>query len=95
MKPRHHLLGGYAIWMVLLTALYYALPGLRAVTWGLIGLSGVVAIVMGVVINRPSRKLPWLLLATGLARRSGCTTRDASRNIRPAAAVERKCDTTR
>jgi diguanylate cyclase (GGDEF)-like protein/PAS domain S-box-containing protein len=67
MKPRHHLLGGYAIWMVLLTALYYALPGLRAVTWGLIGLSGVVAIVMGVVINRPSRKLPWLLLATGLA----------------------------
>ena len=67
MKPRHHLLAGYAIWMALLTALYYALPGLRAVTWGLIGLSGVVAIVMGVVINRPSRKLPWLLLATGLA----------------------------
>src|SRR5580658_6912148 len=66
-KPRHHLLGGYAIWMVLITALYYALPGLRAVTWGLIGLSGVVAIVAGVVINRPSRKLPWLLLAAALA----------------------------
>jgi diguanylate cyclase (GGDEF)-like protein/PAS domain S-box-containing protein len=66
-KPRHHLLGGYAIWVALLTALYYALPGLRAVTWGLIGLSGVVAIVMGVVINRPSRKLPWLLLAAALA----------------------------
>src|SRR5580704_17647474 len=66
-KPRHHLLGGYAIWVALLTALYYALPGLRAVTWGLIGLSGVVAIVAGVVINRPSRKLPWLLLAAALA----------------------------
>jgi diguanylate cyclase (GGDEF)-like protein/PAS domain S-box-containing protein len=61
------LLGGYAIWIALLTALYYTLPGLRAVTWGLIGLSGVVAIVMGVVINRPSRKLPWLLLAAALA----------------------------
>src|SRR6202050_4758362 len=65
-KPRHHLLSGYGVWMALLTALYYALPGLRAVTWGLIGLSGVVAIVMGVIINRPSRKLPWLLLAAAL-----------------------------
>jgi len=61
------LLAGYAIWMALLTALYYALPGLRTVTWGLIGLTGVVAIVTGMVINRPSRKLPWLLLAAAAA----------------------------
>ena len=67
MKPRRHLLAGYAIWTALLTALYYALPGLRTETWGLIGLSGVVAIVAGVVINRPSRKLPWLLLAAAAA----------------------------
>jgi diguanylate cyclase (GGDEF)-like protein/PAS domain S-box-containing protein len=66
-KPRRHLLAGYAIWTALLTALYYALPGLRTETWGLIGLSGVVAIVAGVVINRPSRKLPWLLLAAAAA----------------------------
>ena len=44
-----------------------ARPGLRAETWGLIGLSGVGGIVAGVAINRPSRKLPWLLLAAALA----------------------------
>ena len=49
----------------LLVALYYGWPGLRAETWGLIGLSGVAAIVAGVIINRPSRKAPWLLLAAG------------------------------
>ena len=52
--------------MAVLVALYYALPGLRTETWGLIGLSGVGGIVAGVVINRPSRKLPWLLLAGAL-----------------------------
>ena len=46
--------------------LYYAQPGLRAETWGLIGLSGVSGIVAGVAINRPSRTLPWLLLAAAL-----------------------------
>jgi diguanylate cyclase (GGDEF)-like protein/PAS domain S-box-containing protein len=49
--------------MALLVALYYALPGLHAETWGLLGLSGVLAIVAGVIINRPASALPWLLLA--------------------------------
>jgi diguanylate cyclase (GGDEF)-like protein/PAS domain S-box-containing protein len=66
-KSRRYVLGGYATWWAVLVALYYGLPGLRAETWGLIGLSGVVGIVAGVVINRPSRKLPWLLLAGALA----------------------------
>ena len=66
MKSRGHVLGGYAIWMALLIATYYGLPSLRAEAWGLIGLSGVIAIVAGVVINRPSRKAPWLLLAAAL-----------------------------
>jgi len=56
-------LAGYATWMALLIGAYYALPGLRPGTWGLIGLSGVGAIVAGVVINRPARIAPWLLLA--------------------------------
>ncbi len=64
---RRYVLGGYTIWIGLLIAAYYGLRGLRAETWGLIGLSGVGAIVAGVVINRPSRKLPWLLLAAALA----------------------------
>ena len=66
MKSRRYVLGGYATWWAVLVALYYGLPGLRAETWGLIGLSGVIGIVAGVVINRPSRKLPWLLLAAAL-----------------------------
>ena len=63
MKSRRYVLGGYTVWMTLLIALYYWLPGLRVEAWGLIGLSGVIAIVAGVIINRPSRKAPWLLLA--------------------------------
>ena len=42
---------------------YYGLPGLRTETWGLLGLSGVAAIVAGVLIHRPARMVPWLLLA--------------------------------
>ena len=57
------MLAGYFIWMTLLIAAYYWLPSLRVEAWGLIGLSGVFAIVAGVVINRPARKTPWLLLA--------------------------------
>jgi diguanylate cyclase (GGDEF)-like protein/PAS domain S-box-containing protein len=49
--------------MTLLIAVYYVLPSLRIEAWGLIGLSGVLAIVAGVIINRAARKTPWLLLA--------------------------------
>jgi len=56
-------LAGYFVWVTLLAAVYYGLPSLRVEAWGLIGLSGVAAIVAGVVINRPARKAPWLLLA--------------------------------
>jgi diguanylate cyclase (GGDEF)-like protein/PAS domain S-box-containing protein len=65
-KLRRYVLSGYVIWWAVLVALYYALPGLRAQTWGLIGLSGVSGILAGVAINRPLRRLPWLLLAAAL-----------------------------
>ena len=61
------LLVGYTAWMVVLTAVYYGWPGLRTETWGLIGLSGVAAMVAGVILNRPARKMPWLLLAAAQA----------------------------
>ena len=67
MHSRRYVLAGYTIWIGLLTGAYYGLHGLRVEAWGLIGLSGVGAIVAGVVINRPARKLPWLLLAAALA----------------------------
>ena len=63
MTSRRHVLAGYFIWVTLLITMYYGLPSLRVEMWGLIGLSGVVAIVAGVVLNRPARKAPWLLLA--------------------------------
>jgi diguanylate cyclase (GGDEF)-like protein/PAS domain S-box-containing protein len=66
LKLRRYVLGGYTVWMALLVATYYAVRDLRAEAWGLIGLSGMVAILVGVVINRPSRKAPWLLLAAAL-----------------------------
>jgi diguanylate cyclase (GGDEF)-like protein len=53
----------YAVWMTVLIVSYFALPGQRIVTWTALGLSGVIAIVAGVVINRPARMMPWLLLA--------------------------------
>ena len=49
--------------MTLLLVAYYALPGLRVGAWGLLALSGVAAIVAGVVLNRPASRVPWLLLA--------------------------------
>jgi diguanylate cyclase (GGDEF)-like protein/PAS domain S-box-containing protein len=60
---RRNVLAGYAAWMTVLIAVYYVLPSLRIEAWGLIGLSGVLAIGAGVLINRPARKAPWLLLA--------------------------------
>ena len=66
-KSRRYALGGYTVWMALLLAVYYRLPGLRVEAWGLIGLTAVMGIVAGVVINRPAPKLPWLLLAAAQA----------------------------
>ena len=63
LTSRRNVLVGYFIWMALLIATYFGRPGLRPEAWGLIGLSGVLAIVAGVVINRPARETPWLLLA--------------------------------
>ncbi len=53
----------YAAWMTLLACGYFLLPGSRAVCWGLLVLSGVLAIVAGVIINRPAAPAAWLLLA--------------------------------
>jgi diguanylate cyclase (GGDEF)-like protein/PAS domain S-box-containing protein len=60
---RRPLLAGYVSWWTALVLAYYALPGLRTETWGLLGLTGVTAIVAGVRIYRPARKVSWLLLA--------------------------------
>jgi diguanylate cyclase (GGDEF)-like protein/PAS domain S-box-containing protein len=62
-RSRHRVLSGYTAWMAALVVVYYRWPAVRTETWGLLGLSGVAAIVAGVALNRPARKAPWLLLA--------------------------------
>src|SRR5689334_8238697 len=56
----------FAVWLTVLTAVYYLWPSLHVFTWGLIGLSGAAAIVLGVRAHRPTRALPWYLLAVAL-----------------------------
>jgi diguanylate cyclase (GGDEF)-like protein/PAS domain S-box-containing protein len=60
---RRGMMAAYTAWMVLLASAYFLLPGQRAVFWGLLALSGVFAIVAGVIINRPAAPAAWLLLA--------------------------------
>lgn len=67
MATKRYVLGGYAAWVTLLIVVYYEASGLRAAAWGLIGLSGVIGILAGLRLNRPAHKVPWFLLAAGLA----------------------------
>jgi diguanylate cyclase (GGDEF)-like protein/PAS domain S-box-containing protein len=66
-QAKRYVLGGYAAWIALLIAVYYQMSDWRVEAWGLIALSGVAAVLTGVVLNRPARKVPWLLLAASLA----------------------------
>ncbi|MFI5065593.1 MAG: putative bifunctional diguanylate cyclase/phosphodiesterase [Streptosporangiales bacterium] len=56
-------MAAYAAWMTLLAVAYFLAPGGRVLTWGLFTLTSVLAMVAGVLIHRPARPLPWLLLA--------------------------------
>jgi len=63
---KRYVLSGYAAWVALLIAIYYWVDGLRVTAWGLISLSGIAAMVAGLILNRPARKAPWILLAAAL-----------------------------
>jgi diguanylate cyclase (GGDEF)-like protein/PAS domain S-box-containing protein len=52
------------VWTAGLIIAYFKLPGIRGVAWALLAGSGVLAMLIGVARNRPSVKVPWLLLAT-------------------------------
>ncbi|GAB7053043.1 EAL domain-containing protein [Catenuloplanes indicus] len=57
---------GFTVWLAVLTVLFYAFPQQKALTWVLIGLSGAAAVVTGVRLHRPRRRLPWYLLSAAL-----------------------------
>lgn len=62
-QRRQRLVAGYFAWMALLTSFYYVFPAHRVVWWGVMGLSGILAIFVGIFLNRPSHYVSWLLLA--------------------------------
>jgi diguanylate cyclase (GGDEF)-like protein/PAS domain S-box-containing protein len=64
---RKWVMRGYLAANVPLALATFALPGYHLVLWGLLGLSASAAVVVGVVRNRPGRRLPWLLVAASLA----------------------------
>jgi diguanylate cyclase (GGDEF)-like protein/PAS domain S-box-containing protein len=67
----------YGAWMAFLAVAIYALPRWHIVLWSAIGLSSAAAVGVGVVIHRPRRRGPWLLVAAALVTFSaGDTTYD-------------------
>ncbi|MBM2616067.1 EAL domain-containing protein [Actinoplanes sp. LDG1-06] len=56
----------FGAWIVVLTAIYYAFPDAHLVTWALLGYSSAAMVLVGVRLNRPSRRLPWYLISAAL-----------------------------
>jgi diguanylate cyclase (GGDEF)-like protein/PAS domain S-box-containing protein len=48
-------------------AAYFALPQYHLWLWGTIGFGASIAVLVGSIRNRPSRRLPWILVASALA----------------------------
>ena len=53
----------FGVLMLALTGAFYAFPAWHLVLWSSLALSSAAAIVVGVLIHRPARPLPWWLLA--------------------------------
>jgi diguanylate cyclase (GGDEF)-like protein len=58
---------GYRAVSVALAALSFLLPNYHTVLWGALGLTSAAGVVAGIVLNRPTRRLPWILVALALA----------------------------
>lgn len=59
----------YLVLGIALTAAYYLLPSESAglFVWSIIGWSSVIAIIVGIAVNRPDLRVAWYLLAAGVA----------------------------
>jgi hypothetical protein len=62
-----HWVWGYRVVTAALAALTFLLPRWHTVLWGALGLTSAAAVAVGIVLNRPTRKLPWVLVALALA----------------------------
>ena len=56
----------YLMWASGLTIAYFAAPGRVLLLWGSLGLSSVLALVVGIRRYRPEQRLPWYLLAAAI-----------------------------
>ena len=54
-------LAAYGLWMAVLTAVYFAVPAWRDAIWTLVSVSGVLAILIGIRINKPRMSGTWLI----------------------------------
>jgi diguanylate cyclase (GGDEF)-like protein/PAS domain S-box-containing protein len=52
----------FGAWILALAVAFYALPAFSMYSWAAIGLSSAAAVLVGVRLHRPARKLPWYLL---------------------------------
>jgi diguanylate cyclase (GGDEF)-like protein/PAS domain S-box-containing protein len=57
---------GFTLWMVVLTVAYYAAPSAHTAVWITIGVSSAGAVVVGLLVHRPSRRAPWVLVGASL-----------------------------
>ncbi|MEY9842060.1 putative bifunctional diguanylate cyclase/phosphodiesterase [Streptacidiphilus sp. EB103A] len=73
---------GYLCCVAVLTVCYLLRSGWHIATWAGIGFGSVGAIIAGVRIHRPSRRLPWLLLAAAnFAFAAGDTSYNVLQNV--------------
>ncbi|MCU7727934.1 EAL domain-containing protein [Actinoplanes sp. KI2] len=56
----------FALWIAFLTILFFSAPEIGMYVWAAIGLSAAAAVIVGVRRHRPSKRLPWYLLAAVL-----------------------------
>jgi diguanylate cyclase (GGDEF)-like protein/PAS domain S-box-containing protein len=71
----HRLMAVYVVLVIPPTVVYLTVPSLHTVTWAIIGLASVAAILLGLRIYRPAHRWPWLMLAgANFAFTAGDTT---------------------
>jgi diguanylate cyclase (GGDEF)-like protein/PAS domain S-box-containing protein len=68
----------FAAWILTLTVVFYCLPAYSMYTWAAIGLSAAAAVLVGIRMHQPARRLPWYLLSAVLA---SFTAGDTTYNI--------------
>jgi diguanylate cyclase (GGDEF)-like protein/PAS domain S-box-containing protein len=56
----------FGAWIAALTVVFYTLPQYAMYSWATIGLSAAAAVLVGVRVHRPARRLPWYLLSAVL-----------------------------